>query len=346
MENVYLMDQLVVLLEGRLIFAGSPEETRTHFGVQRLTALYEKLEEKSADEWMRAFDAKPRNAPITSPRPKRSAPARTKHFWTMLPILLERQWAILRADPRNFFVLFAQPLAIGALVTWASHDVSLILFFAYVATLWFGCSNGVQEIVKEIPIFRRERVVGLGRGAYLTSKFITTGVLTAAQAALLYGWCFFAAHAMHGDVGWQLVALLSTALVATGIGLAISALARTSMQAVMIVPLILIPQILFSGYTVKAHEMSAPVATVSRFIPAFSAQTMMDVSLLWRKKMSRDLGDDWTALLNVRSQHRDIKTNEIFDRAGPGTWALGVQLFWIIATSLAAWIGLRARERA
>jgi hypothetical protein len=72
----------------------------------------------------------------------------------------------------------------------------------------------------------------------------------------------------------------------------------------------------------------------------------MDVSLLWQKKMSRDLGDDWTALLNVRSQHKDIKTNQIFDRLEPGLFAAGVQIFWIMATCLVAWIALRAKERA
>jgi hypothetical protein len=44
------------------------------------------------------------------------------------------------------------------------------------------------------------------------------------------------------------------------------------MQAVMIVPLILIPQIVFSGYTVAAHEMTPAVLRVSRLMPTFSAQ--------------------------------------------------------------------------
>lgn len=348
MENVHLMDLLAVLLDGRLIFAGSPEETRAHFGVQRLTLLFDKLEEKTAEEWAREFEAK-REAAIpteTSAAAPVRRPAKKKRFWSTLPILLQRQWAILRADPRNFLVLFGQPLAIGALVTWASNDVSLILFFAYVATLWFGCSNGVQEIVKEIPIYRRERIVGLGRTVYLASKFVTTSVITAAQAGLLYGWCYFAEHAMHGSAIWQMAALCGTALTAAGIGLAISALARTSMQAVMLVPLILIPQILFSGYTVKAHEMSAPVLAVSRCVPTFAAQTMMDVSLLWQKKMSRDLGDDWTALLNLRTRFNDIKTNQIFDRPAAGLLAAAVQMIWIVAACLLAWIGLRAKERA
>ena len=53
------------------------------------------------------------------------------------------------------------PIFIGLLVTWVSHDPALVLFFAYIATLWFGCGNAAQEIVKELPMFRRERLIGV-----------------------------------------------------------------------------------------------------------------------------------------------------------------------------------------
>ena len=58
-----------------------------------------------------------------------------------------RQWAILRSDWRNFALLIGQPVVIAALVSWVSDDRALTMFFAYLATLWFGCSNAAQEIV-------------------------------------------------------------------------------------------------------------------------------------------------------------------------------------------------------
>ena len=60
-----------------------------------------------------------------------------------------------------------------------TDNVSLSLFFAYLGTLWFGCSNAAQEIVREVAIYRRERMVGLGRHSYLLSKFLLLGTLTA-----------------------------------------------------------------------------------------------------------------------------------------------------------------------
>ena len=79
----------------------------------------------------------------------------------------------------------SQPIFIGLLVTWVSSDPPLILFFASIATLWFGCGNAAQEIVRELPMFRRERLIGLGRHAYLFAKFSSLAGITAAQSLLL-----------------------------------------------------------------------------------------------------------------------------------------------------------------
>ncbi len=46
----------------------------------------------------------------------------------------------------------------------------------------------------------------------------------------------------------------------------------------MIVPLVLIPQILFSGLVVETSQMSSPlVYGVTNVMPSYAAQTMMDV---------------------------------------------------------------------
>ena len=181
-----------------------------------------------------------------------------------LPILLRRQWAILLSDWRNFLILLGQPLIIAALVCWVSDERALILFFAYLATLWFGCSNAAQEIVKEIAIYRRERLIGIGAHSYLTAKFLFLSVVSALQALIIYGCSLWFEGGRDGAVWWQLAALFGTALAGVGIGSAISALARSVMQAVMIVPLVLIPLIVFSGYTVTPAQMKRSVAGSTR----------------------------------------------------------------------------------
>jgi hypothetical protein len=263
-----------------------------------------------------------------------------------LRILLRRQFSILCSDWRNFAILLGQPLILAALVSWVSDDSALLLFFAYIATLWFGCSNGAQEIIRELPIFRRERIVGVSRAAYVTSKFIFIGLLTTLQAVLFYLVLQIGERGVDGVMLWQIGALLLTAFAAVGIGLLISALARTVMQAVLAVPLALIPLILFSGYTVPANEMRPSVAAVSRFTPAFAAQRCMDVSFLWQQKIDHhSLGGHWTSFRNLNLAGQ-LKTGDLFDLPAPGFIALGTLGAWIVATFTATLIALRLREKS
>jgi hypothetical protein len=261
--------------------------------------------------------------------------------------LLQRQLAILRSDWRNYAILLGQPVILAALVSWVSDDAALLLFFAYIATLWFGCSNAAQEIVREIAIYRRERIVGVNRAAYVTSKFLFLGATTAAQSLLFYACLQAFEGKLDGSPAWQCAALLSTAIASVGIGSAISALSRTVMQAVVVVPLALIPLILFSGYTVPANEMKPAVAAVSRFTPAFAAQRCMDVSFLWGKRIDHTtLGDHWTSYRNVAKETGNLRTGEVFRLVGPGVEALVNQWTWVLYGYVVTLFALRAREKS
>ena len=248
MENAWLIDQLIVLVGGCLAFQGSPQQTREFFGVNKLTGLYQQLETRTPKQWQEANAE--RRTDQEPEAPALAATHRTTARAWSLPILLQRQWAILRADWRNFAILLGQPLIIGALVSWVSDDRSLLLFFAYLATLWFGCSNAAQEIVKETAIYQRERLVGVGPHSYLTSKFLFLTLITAAQSLILYGTLLACEGPGDDAIPWQIAALCGTALAAVGIGSAISACARSLMQAVMVrTTHSHTPDSLFPGYT-------------------------------------------------------------------------------------------------
>lgn len=347
MENAYLMDKILVVCRGHLVFDGSPQDTRAHFDVPRLAGLYDRLDERPAVEWAQAFEEERQKqiAAETGVSETEPVPQRLPKKRRALPILLHRQWAILVSDWRNFAILLGQPLVIGALVGWASDDVSLVLFFAYIATLWFGCSNGAQEIVREIPVYRRERIVGVGRNSYLVSKYIDLLAITLVQACLLYGTLQMVEGGLAGAVLWQLGGLVGISFAAVGIGLAISSLARSVMQSVMIVPLLLIPLILFSGFTVPAFEMRKEVAAVSAVTPTFASQQMMDTSFLWKKQIARTtLSDHWTSFRNLNRDEK-LKTGQIYEDLGKGLGSLFVMFAWAVVTYCVALFALRAREK-
>ncbi|MDR3406424.1 MAG: FHA domain-containing protein [Chthoniobacter sp.] len=346
MENAYLMDQLIVLCGGILAFQGSAQAAREYFSVQKLTGLYDRLADRPPKEWQSAFlerPAAPEDAPApVAPTTRAAKPARRAFA---LPILLARQWTMLCSDWRNFVLLVSQPFIIAALVSWVSNDRALIMFFAYLATMWFGCSNAAQEIVKEIAIYRRERLVGVGAHSYLASKFIFLITLTTLQALLLYATIAVAKQKGDGSVMLQLASLVGIAIAGVGIGSAISALSRSVMQAVMFVPLILIPQILFSGYTVASSDMSHSVLFVSRLTPTFCAQTVMDTSFLWQRELSGDLISDHHQSYRNLDPNREFSTGDVFNKKRPAIRGLLGCFMWGLFTYFVAWFALRKRER-
>lgn len=336
MENAHLMDRLAVLSAGRLVFFGEPALAKRAFGVERLTQIYDQIEAAAGPAPC---------APPSPPSPKEPARRSKSRRAAALPILLLRQWAILRSDGKNLLLVLGQPVLIGLMVTWVTHDPPLVLFFAMISTLWFGCGNAAQEIVKELAMFRRERLIGLGRNSYLLSKFLTLGRITVVQSLLLYGVMQLCSQGIGGSIGWQAAALVATSFASVGLGLAISSLSRTILQAVMLVPLVLIPQILFSGFTPPAGDMKTGPYMISRLMPSAATQSVMDVSLFWDRKIAGSMRVDYPTAFSNLNRDRGLRNGQVFQNETPALTGLAVLAIWTLATYLAAWMGLRGRER-
>jgi len=347
MENVYLMDQIAILVDGRIVFQGTPEATRERFGVPRLSNLYDTLQSLDASTIPPFEPAPPKTEspePRTLPKPIRRA--------FSLPILLERQVAIFRADFKNLLIVLGQPLVIGALVAWVSQSAPLTQFFAYIATLWFGCSNSAQEIVRELPIYRRERLVGLSRWSYLLAKFLWMGGLTSLQVILLFLVLTLAGGKPAALWPLQLGSLIVLAFAATGIGLTLSNLAKSPLQAVMLVPIILIPQILFSGFTVPASDMPQSVLTVSKVFPSFAAERIADSSFILGQPISGELARDYTVpYQNINQWYRSIhnarlKNGAVFNDATPVYLSFLNLALWTLGGFIASYALLARKERS
>ena len=130
-------------------------------------------------------------------------------------------------------------------------NAQTLLFVMAFAGLLFGCLNGVRSIVREIPIYRRERMVNLGIIPYMFSKIAVLSLLSLLQSAVLV-YCVNLKTPFEGGIIFPIIAevfitLSLTTLSGMMIGLAISALARNADRAMSYVPLVLIPQVIFSG---------------------------------------------------------------------------------------------------
>jgi len=336
--NFYLANRMIVLHQGKLLFDGTADDAKSFFGVRDFAEIYEKLESVKAPK------APEERYPEHSPDPPERKPAK----WGLLSqmqLLLARQWKIFTSDWRQAGLLLLPPLAVGFLAGWVGRNESLSLFIAWLATFWFGCNNSAQEFVKETAIYRREQRVGLRRDAYLLVRFLWMTLLTLGQAALLYGVLRIFTTEWQTAWEWHLASMVGSAAAGVAIGLAVSAWALKPSHALVAVPLLLIPQILLSGFVTPAHEMRPEVRAVARLFPAYSAQRLMDFSAVWERPATRQvLSDFWDAVANVK-EVTGLKTGETISDPRAGWYAVGGLGAWVIFGLGTAWIGLWRRSR-
>jgi ABC-type multidrug transport system ATPase subunit len=186
--------------------------------------------------------------------------------------ILARRYIDLSAqDRRNLLILLLQAPIIGLLLLLVAKadaivgrnafasEAKKVLFMLATVAVWFGIINAAREIVKEAPIYRRERLANLRIGPYLLSKVLVLTLLVIVQSALLLALLAlkvsFPAQGVVMPAALELyVTTLLTSLAGLALGLALSASASTPDRATSLVPLALIPQILFAGVIFSLGE--------------------------------------------------------------------------------------------
>jgi ABC-type multidrug transport system ATPase subunit/pSer/pThr/pTyr-binding forkhead associated (FHA) protein len=176
----------------------------------------------------------------------------------------------LKSDPRGQAFATStggiQQALQSFLVNGPGADAQKVLFIMAFATVLFGCINGTREFVKEAPIYRRERAVNLGIMPYMFSKIAVLGILCLFQSAVL---TFFVevGEPLHQGIALPpvletYITLTLTSLAGLMIGLAISAVAPNNDRAVSFVPIILIPQVIFSGAIIPLKDWLTQILAV------------------------------------------------------------------------------------
>src|SRR6266487_3983217 len=138
-----------------------------------------------------------------------------------------------------------------SIIQGSGGDAQKILFIMAFAAVMFGVINGAREIVKEEPIYRRERTVNLGIIPYMFSKISVLGVLCLLQSLVVVIFVNLKAPFEHSiflpPVLEIYISLALASLAGLMTGLALSALAPNNDRATSFIPLILISQVIFSG---------------------------------------------------------------------------------------------------
>jgi ABC-type multidrug transport system ATPase subunit/pSer/pThr/pTyr-binding forkhead associated (FHA) protein len=166
-----------------------------------------------------------------------------------------------------------------------------VLFIMAFSAIFFGCINAAREIVKEAPIYGRERAVNLGILPYLFSKIVVLGLLCLVQSAILV-LCVSIPDPITTSIFLPpvlevYITIALTSLAGLMMGLMVSALVPNTDRAMTIVPLLLIPQIIFSGTIFPLN--SWPLQLLSILFPIRWAMAALGSSIgLHSDKLNKD----------------------------------------------------------
>lgn len=240
-------------------------------------------------------------------------------FRRQLDILIDRNLAVHWGAKGACLAMLAQAPVIGYFIgiAWKGQEPAPQTYFVMsVASLWMGCMNACTAVVQERAIYRRERMFGLDPRAYLLSKLAVLAAIAAAQTLLL----LVVQHQLMRlgeSLGRELVgfmALASANLAAAGLGLAVSCFAKTSYGAVVAVPILLIPQVLFSRILLQDNiDAGLPFLFEKLTITKWSYDSLRDLrdggKLLEQLKCFAALGASLAAFMSI--SWLKLRTDEV-----------------------------------
>ncbi len=224
-----------------------------------------------------------RQAPSAAATPSEPQERRGGRASAVLPqaaMLAGRYVKLLARDRRNLVLLVGQAPVLGLAALGLFHSGLFkkiggdaaggieLLFLMSLTTIWLGSVDAAREIIKERSVLEREHAVGLRLSAYLLSKVVVLWALVAVQVLLNAG-ILLAFRSLHEPASVYLAVfalLIVTGFAAVGMGLLISTLATSEDQSMSLLPLTVIPQILFAGTIVTVARMAQPAKAISNLI--------------------------------------------------------------------------------
>jgi len=211
--NLASCDRLLVLVPGgRVAYFGTPADGLRHFGRDGWAEVFQDFEAQPDRDWAgdyarSAYYARYTSGPLqasgaaqaqprSSPAPAvAAAPPRPASRLAQLTTLVRRYVSVIGSDRNYVGVIALLPVILGALVraipdagglTGPSNGLAIqLLLILVMSACLIGVANAVRELVKERPIYTRERAAGLSPAAYLASKLVVLGVISAFQSVVL-----------------------------------------------------------------------------------------------------------------------------------------------------------------
>ncbi|WP_330176478.1 FHA domain-containing protein [Streptomyces sp. NBC_01498] len=275
-----ICDKLLVMAPGGSVaYFGPPEEALNFFGYTTWADVFSAFENYRDYDWagrwrgsqhyqMYAADIDAVAAQsVHMPPPQQMRPPKPQSWGSQLWTLIRRYSSVIASDRGFLGLMVILPAVLGVVSVVIPAEYGLappeapdrfngkagtILLILAVGMCFSGAANSVRELIKERVIYERERATGLSRSAYLMSKVIVLGVITAFQGVII---CVigFAPRALP-DEGLIMPAAVEMCVVIIALGftsmmfgLVISSLVKTAEKTMPLLVMFAIVQVVFTG---------------------------------------------------------------------------------------------------
>lgn len=144
-------------------------------------------------------------------------------------------------------------------------NIPAFLFMAVIVALFLGLIISAEEIFKDRKILKREKFLDLSRFSYLLSKITILFSISALQSLIFV----LIANSMldiKGMVFSYWIILFTASCWANMVGLIISSGLNSVVTIYILVPIILVPELMFSGVVVDFNKMHNKIAS-EKYVP-------------------------------------------------------------------------------
>lgn len=136
-----------------------------------------------------------------------------------------------------------------------SENIPQYLFISVIVALFIGLTVSAEEIIGNRKILKREEFLNLSKGSYLASKITIMFIISAIQT-LLFVLVGNSILEIKGMTMHFWLVLFSTSCFANMLGLNISASFNSAKVIYILIPILIIPQLLFSGIIVSFDKLN------------------------------------------------------------------------------------------
>ncbi|WP_225802313.1 FHA domain-containing protein [Streptomyces sp. NK15101] len=281
-----LCDKLLVMAPGGSVaYFGPPEEALNFFGYSTWADVFSAFENYRDYDWagrwkgsqhyqMYAADIDAVAAQPVQIAPQAMArPPKPQGWGSQLWTLIRRYVSVIASDKGFMALMVILPAVLGAVSVVIPADFGLgrpkppsrfngdagtIMLILAVGMCFSGAANSVRELIKERVIYERERAVGLSRSAYLMSKVIVLGLITAFQGVIICGIGFSTRELPEEGLFMPPAVELCVQVIALGltsmmVGLVISALVKTAEKTMPLLVMFAIVQVVFTGILFQVY---------------------------------------------------------------------------------------------